>query len=240
MAPEIDNAFENWDPDGFARGAQYMRAIRSFTSGLIIGDTLDVGCGSRVFTDLSKASSWTGLDISERMLSGIVFEDPLEKKRVMQGDVLNLPFDDESFDTVTAFFLLHHLAQKNKSQSAQRVQSAFSEIFRVLRPGGRFVVAENCPGPAEAPYHLLFPAVYFLGQRLFKTEMPYFWPPKAYLKYASTSGFKDNAPYIHVPIVEGIYQPVIKRVTPPLLNSNFIQKMTVFDFERSTGSAPQV
>lgn len=229
---ETDNSFENWNPDEFARDAKYMRTIRSFTSGLIFGDTLDVGCGSRVFIDLRNVSSWTGLDISERMLSGIFFEDQVYDKKIMQGDVLELPFEDNSFDTVTAFFLFHHLAQSNKSKSAERVRKAFREISRVLRPSGRLVVAENCPGPAEAPYHFLFPIVYFLGKRMFHTDMPYFWPAKTYQKFAEESGFNDEAPYMHVPVVEAIYQPVIKTTTPAILNRGFIQKMTVFDFEK--------
>jgi len=230
---ENENTFETWNPDEFARDAKYMRTIRAFTSGLISGDTLDVGCGSRVFTDMRDVSSWTGLDISERMLSGIFFEDHIEDKKIMQGNVLDLPFEDNSFDTVTAFFLLHHLAQSNKSKSAERVRQAYREIYRVLRPSGRLVVAENCPGPAEAPYHLLFPVVYLIGKRMFKTEMPYFWPTKAHQKFAEASGFKSAAPYMHVPIVESIYQPVIKMKTPAFLNSGFIQKMTVFDFEKA-------
>ena len=72
------NTFEDWDPDGFAKGAQYQRTIRAFTSNLISGDILDVGCGSRIFYSLEKAKSWTGIDISKRMLNSIEFTDKFE------------------------------------------------------------------------------------------------------------------------------------------------------------------
>lgn len=225
------NTFEAWEPDKFAKDARYMRTIKSFTSGQIHGDVLDVGCGSRIFCELSRASTWTGLDISNRMLDSIHFSEEFTNKKIMQGDVLDLPFEDDSFDTVTAFFLLHHLGLKNKKQSAERVQKAFREISRVLRKDGRLIVAENCPGPIEAPYHLLFSPIFALGKTFFKTDMPYFWKPRAFLAFAEAAGFKPQAPYVHVPIVESIYQPATKITTPAFLNSNLIQKMTIFDFQ---------
>jgi len=145
------NTFEAWEPDKFAKDARYMRTIKSFTSGQIHGDVLDVGCGSRIFCELSRASTWTGLDISNRMLDSIHFSEEFTNKKIMQGDVLDLPFD--------------------------------------------------------------------------------FWKPKAFLAFAEAAGFKPQAPYVHVPIVESIYQPATKITTPAFLNSNLIQKMTIVDFQ---------
>lgn len=227
------NTFEDWNPDGFAQDAQYQRTIRTFTSDLISGDILDVGCGSRIFYSLEKANSWTGIDISERMLSSIEFTDKIENKKIMQGDVLNLPFEDGSFDTVTSCFLLHHLARNNKKTSAERVQKAFDEIFRVLRPDGRLIVAENCSGPVEAPYHFFFGPIYYLALKFFKTEMPYFWKPKHFIAFGKKAGFNENPLYIHVPIVESVYQPIAGFSTPAVLNGDLIQKMTVFEFKKA-------
>ncbi len=227
-----ENTFENWNPDGFARDAQYQRTIRAFSADLICGDVLDVGCGSRIYYNLKNANSWTGVDISQRMLDGIDFRlsGEIDERRIMQGDVLDLPFETESHDTVVACFLLHHLAKDNKRLSAERVQLAFDEFFRVLRPGGRLVVAENCRGPLEIPYHLFFSPIYYLALKLRNTEMPYFWKPKHYVSFSRTAGFQDKPLYVHIPIVEGMYQPVTRIVTPPILNSELIQKMTLFEF----------
>ena len=42
------------------------------------------------------------------------------------GDVEEeLPFEDESFDLATAFFLLEHIAN---------IQQLFDEVYRILRP----------------------------------------------------------------------------------------------------------
>jgi len=227
---QTPNTFENWNPDGFAQGAQYQRTIRTFTSGLISGDVLDVGCGSRIFYSLENTDTWTGIDISERMLSSIEFTDEIEDKKMLQGDVLDIPFEDGTFDTVTSCFLLHHLARTNKHISAERVQKAFHEIFRVLRPGGCLIVAENCRGHLEAPYHLFFTPIYYLALKFFKTEMPYFWKPKHFIAFGKEAGFCDNPLYVHVPIVESVYQPIAGFSTPAILNGDLIQKMTVFEF----------
>lgn len=229
MNTQAENIFESWKPDRFNRNSLYQKTIRTFTSSLIAGDVLDVGCGSRIFCDLSKAKSWTGLDISERMLSAMEFIDDVAQKQTLQGDVLNLSFDDAAFDTVTAFFLLHHLGRNNRKDSAVGVQKAFDEIYRVLKPGGSFLLAENCRGFLEAPYHWCYPAFYLLGKKLGEMELPFFWKTKDYCCFGDKAGFLQSL-YIHIPIRERIYQPVFDISIPPVLSHDFIQKMTVFVF----------
>lgn len=73
------------------------------------------------------------------------------------GDVRHIPADNEQYDCVTAFSLLHHLARKNKTESGEQVASAYKEIFRVLKLGGVLVVAENCPGA----FGMALPSVLF-------------------------------------------------------------------------------
>jgi ubiquinone/menaquinone biosynthesis C-methylase UbiE len=47
-------------------------------------------------------------------------------------DAQSIPFADETFDGVTANFMLYHVPDRPK---------AFAEIKRVLKPGGRFIAA---------------------------------------------------------------------------------------------------
>ena len=49
---------------------------------------------------------------------------------VHTADVTNLPFEDESFDIVTSYLMLHHVIAW---------EDALREIVRVLRPGGAFI-----------------------------------------------------------------------------------------------------
>ena len=50
-----------------------------------------------------------------------------------QGDILNLEFDDSSFDAVVLFHVLEHVLPEDMGKAS-------SEVARVLRPGGRAYV----------------------------------------------------------------------------------------------------
>jgi SAM-dependent methyltransferase len=55
---------------------------------------------------------------------------------VIQGDAATLPFADGTFCSAIAILMLHHL------RSREMQNRAFSEICRVLRPGGVFLAFE--------------------------------------------------------------------------------------------------
>jgi len=55
---------------------------------------------------------------------------------VIQGDASALPFAERTFSSATAILMLHHL------KSSELQDRAFSEILRVLRPGGVFLAVE--------------------------------------------------------------------------------------------------
>jgi demethylmenaquinone methyltransferase/2-methoxy-6-polyprenyl-1,4-benzoquinol methylase len=77
------------------------------------------------------AVSVVGLDFSQRML------DRAQRKSAsiewVRGDVLSLPFGDESFDAVTVGFGVRNVAD---------LERALRELRRVLRHGGRLAVLE--------------------------------------------------------------------------------------------------
>jgi ubiquinone/menaquinone biosynthesis C-methylase UbiE len=107
---------------------------------------LDVGCGTgtlalRILEAVASASV-AGLDADEKVLeiarekaaragAAIAFE---------RGMASELPYAAASFDRVVCTMMLHHLTSEDK-------RSAFTEIFRVLRPGGELHVADF--GPPE-------------------------------------------------------------------------------------------
>lgn len=62
-----------------------------------------------------------------------------------QADVLNLPFQNDCFQLVAFKSVLGTL------RTAENQQQAFREIFRVLRPGGTVLFAENLPA---SPLHM--------------------------------------------------------------------------------------
>lgn len=103
---------------------------------------LDVCCGSGVvgaaFKD--RVGRVEGLDLTPQMIA--MAETRLD--HVHRGNVYELPFEDNSYDMVVNREVLHLLP---------RPERPVSEIFRVLRPGGQFVVGQLVPyGAVDAPW----------------------------------------------------------------------------------------
>lgn len=95
---------------------------------------LDVCCGSGVVgaSFKSKVKKVIGLDLTPEMVA-------LSKTRldeVHQGNVYNIPFAENTFDLVCTREVLHLLPYP---------ENPVSEIFRVLKPGGKFVVGQILP-----------------------------------------------------------------------------------------------
>jgi len=90
---------------------------------------LDVGAGTgRLAIRLAqKGAEITALDISEEML-GKIKNKKIEK---VIGEAEYLSFKNESFDIVVATFLIVHLKD---------LKRFFDEVYRVLKPGGLFLV----------------------------------------------------------------------------------------------------
>ena len=57
----------------------------------------------------------------------------VENVRFENGNAVNLPFEDESFDAVTSNYVYHNITGKNK-------QKLLLETLRVLKKGGVFVI----------------------------------------------------------------------------------------------------
>jgi len=93
---------------------------------------LDVGAGTgRVSLPLALAGAQvTALDVSEKILE--VLKRKNKKITTVVGEAENLPFENESFDIVTAAFLVVHLKDP---------KIFFDEVYRVLKPDGLFLVS---------------------------------------------------------------------------------------------------
>jgi SAM-dependent methyltransferase len=90
---------------------------------------LDVGCGTGAnLLMLSKYGEAEGVDVSEDALA-FCRERGLDKVRL--GAAEELPYEDNTFDLVTAFDVVEHIDDD---------LAGLSEMQRVLRPGGRVLV----------------------------------------------------------------------------------------------------
>lgn len=111
-------------------------------AGIKTGDSvLDLGCGAGndcfVSRSLTGESGFvTGIDFSEEMLikaNANLKKTGFKNISFVQGDIENLPLPGESYDVVISNCVLNLVPDKEK---------AFSEIFRVLRPGGHFCISD--------------------------------------------------------------------------------------------------
>jgi ubiquinone/menaquinone biosynthesis C-methylase UbiE len=102
---------------------------------------LDVGTGTGVVAvlavgKLGSGGKVTGVDLSAEMLVAArskALRDGLENRiQFSRLDAEALAFRDRSFDVVFSLFALLHLPDP---------QTALKEMFRVLRPGGRLILA---------------------------------------------------------------------------------------------------
>jgi len=96
-----------------------------------------------------------GLDFSQPMLN-IAKEKAkrqgLNKIHFIYGDAAQMPFPDEYFETIGIGFAFRNLTYRNPSRDLY-----LSELFRILRKGGRFVIVETSQPKAKFikyTYHL--------------------------------------------------------------------------------------
>ncbi len=92
---------------------------------------LDIGCGTGFVISLLAETfdEIHGLDPTSAMLEKV--DTSKGNITLHEGVAEDLPFPDGSFDLVTAYSVLHHLADH---------RPVLAEVFRVLRPGGVFYV----------------------------------------------------------------------------------------------------
>lgn len=112
-------------------------------------DVLDVGSGTgtllrtvrEVVPDVGRLC---GLEPSSEMIDHArrLADEAGLNLELEQGFADRLPFPDQSFDVVFCSFVIHHLPPATTA-------AAFSEMRRVLRPGGRLVVADFRRGHGE-------------------------------------------------------------------------------------------
>lgn len=131
---------------------------------------LDVGCGTGVATRwaaraVAPSGSVLGIDLSAGMIDMAVRAgappgaSPLEF-RVMDAEALDLPA--ESFDAVVSLCAVLHFPD---------VASGLSEMFRVLKPGGRLVVSFGFGRPLSAG-----PLALHVGKRIVREARQLFRP----------------------------------------------------------------
>ena len=127
MAESYATNEPHFRPENQAKVGRKLARLREATGPRL----LDVGCGTGFITTLARDlfDEIYGIDVTQAML---------DRVDVSSGNITlhrceaeSMPFDDGSFDAVSAYAFLHHL---------EDYRVVLREMCRVLRPGGRAYV----------------------------------------------------------------------------------------------------
>jgi demethylmenaquinone methyltransferase/2-methoxy-6-polyprenyl-1,4-benzoquinol methylase len=124
-----------------------LAAVRSGARAL----DLCCGTGDLALALAGRGTQVTGLDFSAPMLSVAIERKRPDDTLFIQGDAMNVPFPDNSFDAVTMGYGLRNLSSW---------ETGLAEMQRVAKPGGRIVILEF-----GKPANALWRALYFTHLR---------------------------------------------------------------------------
>jgi ubiquinone/menaquinone biosynthesis C-methylase UbiE len=121
-----DKTAEKYDERHTNYMLRYMRKIEDeLIKKYAQGKTLDIGCGTGQHLSVNAI----GLDISLPMLNKAKKKNHM---KLVQGRAEDLPFSDNTFDTILCMFTVLNLCDINK---------ALNEMKRVLKSSGRIIIS---------------------------------------------------------------------------------------------------
>lgn len=154
---QVAQMFDNisGDYDGLNRvisfgvDVSWRKKVLKMVSAKNPGSILDIATGTgdlAILMAQTPAQRIVGLDISAGMLEvgrkKVQAKNLSARIELLLADSENIPFDDNTFDAITVAFGVRNFEQLEKG---------LSEILRVLRPGGIFVILETS-NPTRFPY----------------------------------------------------------------------------------------
>lgn len=164
---DLVNTIVTWRLDKQWRDKAARECLKSQPARML---DLCCGTGDLVITIARFAEhdvELTGVDYSQPMLDIAARKAELlargKKISFVNGNAAELPFPDGYFDCVGISFAFRNLTYKNPL-----VQRHLSEVFRVLKPGGRFVIVES-----SQPKSRLIRAFFHLYLRWFTFRIGY-------------------------------------------------------------------
>jgi SAM-dependent methyltransferase len=149
------------------------------------GFVLDIGGGGEGVIGKLKGKRVVTIDPQRKELEEAA---PGPLKIVM--DATDLQFLDETFATATSFFTLMYI-------ESDALSSVFDEVFRVLKPGGRFLIWDvNIPPRENAEQDIAaYPFRFILPGEEIETGYGVRWPENGrkiseYVALAEAAGFR--------------------------------------------------
>ena len=160
-------------------------------------DVLEIGVGSGSHAQLlaNHAKSFTGIDITDYAVKNTSMRMKCfgYNAKILRMDAEELNFDDNSFDFIWTWGVIHHSSNTNK---------ILAQMSRVLRPGGQAIVMVY--HRSFFNYYLvkglisgILPGNLFKGKSIHKTAQ--YWTDGAIARYYSASEWKELcAQFFHV------------------------------------------
>jgi ubiquinone/menaquinone biosynthesis C-methylase UbiE len=108
---------------GCGRGAVLLMAAQHLTTGRAVG------------VDLWRKVDQSG-NSAQATQRNAVAEGVADRVELHTADMMALPFEDNSFDVVLSSLAIHNISGRSGREKA------ISEAVRVLRPGGRLMIAD--------------------------------------------------------------------------------------------------
>lgn len=149
-------------------------------------EAIDVCCGTADWAiSIAEASGngrVVGLDFSEQMLAygkqKVTAADLSEQVTLVQGNAMQLPYPDDSFDYATIGFALRNVPD---------IKQVLKEMRRVVKPGGKVVSLELSKPtwpPFRAVYYFYFQKILpFLGKLFANRYEQYRWLPESLVQF---------------------------------------------------------
>ncbi|HLW89703.1 MAG TPA: methyltransferase domain-containing protein [Roseiarcus sp.] len=99
---------------------------------------LDIGCGVGLLHPplMSELAAVVGVDVAADALASARAANPGVRYEAYDG--AHLPFENEAFDAAVAICVMHHVPPT-------QWEAFVAEAFRIVRPGGLFMVFEHNP-----------------------------------------------------------------------------------------------
>lgn len=153
VAKMFDNISGNYDSlnriISFGIDVKWRKKVLQLVAKTNPEKILDIATGTgdlAILMAQTRAKKIIGLDISAGMLE--IGVKKIEEKKLSQtiemvlGDSENMPFEDHFFDAITVAFGVRNF---------EHLEKGLTEILRVLKPGGIFVILETSV-PEKTPY----------------------------------------------------------------------------------------
>jgi SAM-dependent methyltransferase len=134
---------------------EWRTAVRDFIIPWALGegdlgdDVLEVGPGYGATTDVfrERVPHLTAVELDPELAARLARRMEGTNVIVIEGDATALAFDADHFSGATCFSMLHHVP----SEALQ--DRLFTEVARVVQPGGLFVASDSVPSDDLAAFH---------------------------------------------------------------------------------------